>query len=105
MHGWIFDIERTANNANNGIEHLLHIFFEVTETSPALGREYIQRAFSRLEGADMPVRGARQGVPVRGLRQRLRQAWLRRVSQAAPATTSPSDVTTRAEPAYRTSRR
>ena len=35
MHGWIFDIERTANNANNGIEHLLHIFFEVTETSPA----------------------------------------------------------------------
>ncbi|OKI49263.1 alpha/beta fold hydrolase [Micromonospora sp. CB01531] len=54
MHGWTFDIERTANNANNGIEDLLHIFFEVTETSRALGREYIQRAFGRMEGADKP---------------------------------------------------
>jgi pimeloyl-ACP methyl ester carboxylesterase len=54
MHGWIFDIERTANNANNGIEELLQIFFEITETSRVLGREYVQRAFSRLEGADKP---------------------------------------------------
>ena len=41
MHGWILDFERTANNPNNGIEELLHIFFEVTETSRALGRDYI----------------------------------------------------------------
>jgi len=54
MHGWIFDIERIANGANNGIEELLHIFFEETETSRALGRQYIQRAFSRAEGADQP---------------------------------------------------
>lgn len=54
MHGWIFDIERTANNAHNGIEELLHIFFEISETSRALGREYVQRTFSRLEGADKP---------------------------------------------------
>src|SRR4051794_7752702 len=54
MHGWILDIERTANNANNGLEELLHIFFEVTDTSRALGREYVQRAFSRAEGSDKP---------------------------------------------------
>jgi pimeloyl-ACP methyl ester carboxylesterase len=54
MHGWIVDIERTANQANNGLEDLLHIFFEITETSRALGREYIQRAFSRTEGRDKP---------------------------------------------------
>ena len=52
MHGWIFDIERTANASDNGIDDLLHLFFEVTDTSRALGREYIQRAFSRVDGAD-----------------------------------------------------
>lgn len=54
MHGWTLDIERTANNANNGIEDLLHIFFEITETSRALGLDYIKRAFGRTEGADAP---------------------------------------------------
>jgi pimeloyl-ACP methyl ester carboxylesterase len=54
MHGWILDIERTANNPTNGIEELLHIFFEATETSRALGREYVQRAFGRTEQADTP---------------------------------------------------
>ena len=54
MHGWIIDIERMANNPNNGIEDLLHIFFETTETSRTLGREYIKRAFSRTEGRDRP---------------------------------------------------
>jgi pimeloyl-ACP methyl ester carboxylesterase len=54
MHGWIFDIEQTANAANNGVDDLLHIFFDVTETSRALGRAYIQRAFSRKEDADRP---------------------------------------------------
>ncbi|WP_371400634.1 alpha/beta hydrolase [Kribbella sp. NBC_00662] len=54
MHGWTFDIERVANAANNGPEDLLHIFFEITETSRALGREYMQRAFSRTEARDKP---------------------------------------------------
>jgi len=54
MHGWIFDFERIAISANNGIEELLHLFFEATETSRALGREYLQRAFSRTDGADKP---------------------------------------------------
>ena len=54
MHGWTFDIERTANQANNGIEDILRIFFGVTETSRELGREYIKRIFSRMEVADKP---------------------------------------------------
>ena len=54
MHGWILDIERMANNPNNGIEDLLQIFFEATETSRALGRDYVHRAFSRIEGGDKP---------------------------------------------------
>lgn len=54
MHGWTFDIERVANQANNGLDDLLHIFFEITESSRALGREYVQRAFNRAEGADRP---------------------------------------------------
>ncbi len=53
-HGWIFDIEQTANASNNGIDDLLHIFFDVTETSRALGRAYVQRAFSRAEDKDEP---------------------------------------------------
>jgi pimeloyl-ACP methyl ester carboxylesterase len=54
MHGWTFDIERVANQANNGLEDLLHIFFEITESSRTLGREYVQRTFSRTDGADRP---------------------------------------------------
>jgi pimeloyl-ACP methyl ester carboxylesterase len=54
MHGWTLDIERVANQEDNGLEDLLHIFFEITETSRALGREYVQRAFSRGDGKDKP---------------------------------------------------
>jgi hypothetical protein len=54
MHGWTFDIERVTSQQNNGIEDLLHISFEVTETRGALGGEYVQRAFSRDEGRDRP---------------------------------------------------
>src|SRR5262245_57975559 len=54
MHGWTFDIERIANTADNGLEDLLRIFFEVTDTSRALGMAYVQRAFGRTEGADQP---------------------------------------------------
>ncbi|GAB3062147.1 alpha/beta hydrolase [Intrasporangium mesophilum] len=52
MHGWTFDIERTANQATNGLEDLLHIFFGVTDSSRALGVEYVQRIFSRTENGD-----------------------------------------------------
>jgi pimeloyl-ACP methyl ester carboxylesterase len=54
MHGWTLDIERVANQENNGLEELLYIFFEITDTSRALGREYVQRAFSRGDGKDTP---------------------------------------------------
>jgi pimeloyl-ACP methyl ester carboxylesterase len=54
MHGWIHDIERLANRADNGAEDVLRIFFEVTETSRALGREYLQRLFSRRDARDKP---------------------------------------------------
>ncbi|MFE5286569.1 alpha/beta fold hydrolase [Nocardia sp. NPDC056611] len=55
MHGWTFDIERTANQADNGLEDLLHIFFGVTESSRALGIDYVQRIFGRTENADRPT--------------------------------------------------
>ena len=54
MHGWIFDIERTANSPNNGVDDLLHLFFEATDSSRELGRAYFRRAFSRTEGQDAP---------------------------------------------------
>lgn len=54
MHGWSLDIERIANTADNCVEDLLRIFFDVTDTGRALGIEYAQRAFGRIEGADKP---------------------------------------------------
>ncbi|GII94110.1 alpha/beta hydrolase [Sinosporangium siamense] len=54
MHGWTLDIERAANRADGGLEELLHIFFGITETSRALGMEYVQRIFSRTENPDKP---------------------------------------------------
>jgi pimeloyl-ACP methyl ester carboxylesterase len=54
MHGWIFDIEQTARAASPGLEDLLRIFFDVTETSRALGLAFAQRIFSRKEGRDKP---------------------------------------------------
>jgi pimeloyl-ACP methyl ester carboxylesterase len=54
MHGWIYDIEQTAINSRGALEDLLHIFFEVTDTSRALGTAYAQRTFSRKEGQDAP---------------------------------------------------
>jgi pimeloyl-ACP methyl ester carboxylesterase len=47
MHGWIKDIEQTANAANPGPEDVLRIFFEVTDTSRQKGREYLGRMLSR----------------------------------------------------------
>jgi pimeloyl-ACP methyl ester carboxylesterase len=54
MHGWTFDIERIANTADNGVDDLLHLFFEITATSRGRGMEYIQRVFSRTQNADKP---------------------------------------------------
>jgi pimeloyl-ACP methyl ester carboxylesterase len=54
MHGWIVDIERTANAADTGLDELLHVFFDVTETSRALGVEYAQRTFAREQDRDTP---------------------------------------------------
>ncbi|WP_433355821.1 alpha/beta fold hydrolase [Microtetraspora malaysiensis] len=54
MHGWTLDIERAANRADGGLDELLHIFFGITETSRALGMEYVQRVFSRTENPDKP---------------------------------------------------
>ncbi|WP_431900308.1 alpha/beta fold hydrolase [Nonomuraea sp. bgisy101] len=55
MHGWTLDIERVANQAEAGLDELLHIFFGVTETSRALGMQYAQRVFSRTENPDKPT--------------------------------------------------
>jgi len=55
MHGWITDIEHTANAADDGVEDLLHIFFEITQTSRDLGREYIGRIFTRSDDRDKPT--------------------------------------------------
>ena len=54
MHGWIKDIEETANADNPGPESLLRIFFEVTDTSRQKGREYIGRMLSRQQDRDKP---------------------------------------------------
>jgi len=54
MHGWIVDIEQTANRANNGLNDVLDIFFDITETSRALGRDYVQRIFTRSDNRDAP---------------------------------------------------
>ena len=55
MHGWIHDIEQAANTPQPGPDEVLQIFFEVTETSRALGLSYIQRIYSRSEGRDAPT--------------------------------------------------
>ena len=54
MHGWTLGIERKANIADYGIEDLLHMSYEATESSRSYGRLYVQRAFARTEGADRP---------------------------------------------------
>lgn len=49
MHGWISDVKDTANADNNGPGDLLRLFFEITGTSQAKGREYLQRFTSRTD--------------------------------------------------------
>ena len=50
MHGWIHDIEQAANTPQPGPDEVLQIFFEMTETSRAVGLSYVQRIYSRSEG-------------------------------------------------------
>lgn len=54
MHGWIADIEQTANAESNTLDDVLRIFFEITDSSRKAGREYLNRAFARAEGRDKP---------------------------------------------------
>jgi pimeloyl-ACP methyl ester carboxylesterase len=55
MHGWILDIEETAHRLEVGLDDVLHIFFDVTETSRTLGRDYVNRIFSRSADRDAPT--------------------------------------------------
>jgi pimeloyl-ACP methyl ester carboxylesterase len=55
MHGWILDIEETALRSDVGLDDVLHIFFDITETSRTLGREYVNRIFTRSENRDAPT--------------------------------------------------
>jgi pimeloyl-ACP methyl ester carboxylesterase len=55
MHGWAPDVARVARAKENGPEELLWLFFEHTESSKQLGREYLARAFGeRKEDRDEP---------------------------------------------------
>jgi pimeloyl-ACP methyl ester carboxylesterase len=55
MHGWAPDVARVARANDNGPDDLLWLFFEHTETSKKLGREYLGRAFGeRKEDRDKP---------------------------------------------------
>ena len=55
MHGWAPDVARVARAKDNGPDDLLWLFFEHTETSRKLGREYLGRAFGeRKEDRDEP---------------------------------------------------
>jgi pimeloyl-ACP methyl ester carboxylesterase len=54
MHGWIADIEQTANAEHNTPDDVLRIFFEITDSSRQAGRAYLSRAFARTEDRDKP---------------------------------------------------
>ncbi|WP_127502799.1 alpha/beta fold hydrolase [Actinoplanes solisilvae] len=81
MHGWRADIESHACANVNDAADLLYIFFAHTETSQALGKEFLGRIFARTENRDAPttveVRDAQYdaivewGIPDHGALQRL----------------------------------
>jgi pimeloyl-ACP methyl ester carboxylesterase len=81
MHTWRADIESHARAQVNDADDLLYIFFAHTETSQALGREFLGRIFRRTEDRDAPtnvaVRDAQYdaivewGVPDHAALQRL----------------------------------
>ena len=54
MHGWAPDVARIAKADDNGPDEVLWLFFEHTETSKELGREYFGRLGERTENRDKP---------------------------------------------------
>jgi pimeloyl-ACP methyl ester carboxylesterase len=54
MHGWAPDVARVARADDNGPDEYLWLFFEHTDTSRALGREYYARLGTRTEHRDKP---------------------------------------------------
>jgi pimeloyl-ACP methyl ester carboxylesterase len=54
MHGWRRDIAEAARMDQSTAESLLHIFFAPTETSRALGVEFLGRFMARSEDRDPP---------------------------------------------------
>ena len=81
MHGWRTDIADDARLEEGTAESLLHIFFAPTETSRALGVEFLGRFMARDEDRDRPsslaARDAQYdaivewGIPDHGALQRL----------------------------------
>ena len=55
MHGWREDIERESRHDVPTAENLLYIFFAHTDTSRALGVEFLQRLGMRTEDRDTPT--------------------------------------------------
>jgi len=54
MHGWRKDIEQASHLEPGTAESLLHIFFAPTDTSRALGGEFLGRFMARSEDRDEP---------------------------------------------------
>jgi pimeloyl-ACP methyl ester carboxylesterase len=54
MHGWRKDIEQASHLEPGTAESLLHIFFAPTDTSRALGGEFLGRFMERTEDRDEP---------------------------------------------------
>jgi pimeloyl-ACP methyl ester carboxylesterase len=81
MHGWRDDIALAARLDQSTAESLLHIFFAPTETSRALGGEFLARFMARTENRDTPTSLAARdaqydaivewGIPDHGALQRL----------------------------------
>ncbi|MEU8817616.1 alpha/beta hydrolase [Actinoplanes sp. NPDC048796] len=55
MHAWREDIASHARAEVNDAEDLLYIFFAHTETSQALGKQFLGRIFARTENRDEPT--------------------------------------------------
>jgi pimeloyl-ACP methyl ester carboxylesterase len=81
MHGWREDIAEAARMEQGTAESLLHIFFAPTDTSRALGGEFLGRFMARSEDRDelssLAARDAQYdavvewGIPDHGALQRL----------------------------------
>jgi pimeloyl-ACP methyl ester carboxylesterase len=55
MHGWRADVASHARTKVSDAEDLLYIFFAHTETSQALGKQFLGRIFTRTEDRDEPT--------------------------------------------------